>query len=87
MSEGNKSVKRSLGHKTRPKSGNARLFWDYCARTLDVSKLEIFFSRDHSDGPRWVGTDNSIGYGMSEWGAGGKMRFIEWMPSDPMPNK
>ena len=69
---------------TRPRTGNARVFWDHCAKTLDERTLEIFFSRDHIAGARWVGTDNSIGYGMSEWGAGGKQRFVEWVPSNPI---
>lgn len=63
---------------SRPnKTGKAQIFWDYCRKQMGHDPAEIFFSRDHSYGPRWVGRDPELGSGFREYGAKCSMRFVE----------
>lgn len=67
---------------SRPPRGNARKFWDHCVNgtaryRLNESTLKVFFSREHTDGPQWVGTDDGIEWGYDTRGATGHQKFVE----------
>ena len=48
----------------RPKRGNARKAWDYLTKQDKKEPIELFYSRSHIDGPRWVGYFGSaVSYG------------------------
>ena len=41
-------------YKTRPQRGMARKAWDYFCNNRGKPPNEMFYSRDHIDGQRWV---------------------------------
>ena len=52
-------------YKERPKGGNARKAWDYFVKSNnDRTPKEMYYSRSHIDGARWVAYFGSaVSYG------------------------
>jgi hypothetical protein len=61
----------------RPKRGNAKKAWDYmCQWNNGHGPIEMFYSRDHIEGPRWVGRYPS-GCSVGPYGAVSSSNFTE----------
>ena len=59
-------------YKTKPKNGNAKKAWGYFCTTKGYPPIEMFYSRDHEDGRRWVAY-----YGSAHHGSGTNQYYSE----------
>lgn len=51
-------------YKTKPIRGNAKKAWEYFCHTQGSFPTEMYYSREHIDGARWVAYySSSSGYG------------------------